>query len=221
MDGSAVLVTPPAAEPVTLAEAKLWARVDTSYTTDDALITALITAARQHIETIACRALITQTWDYFLDCFPYGGLSPLRWTYGSPFAASVPRWTQAFPSGELALPYPTLQSVTFLKYTDDTGTVQTLDPTLYQVDTARIPGRIVPAYGQVWPTARAQPNAVQVRFQSGFGASGSSVPEPLKDAIKVLVATWYGQRETLAPGTIGTIPAVLDVLINQYRVYWL
>lgn len=44
------LLTPPTAEPVSLVEAKLHLRVD--FNDDDALITSLITAARQAAETI-------------------------------------------------------------------------------------------------------------------------------------------------------------------------
>ncbi len=41
-----------------------------SDTTEDAILSALITAARQQVEAITQRALITQTWDAYLDEFP-------------------------------------------------------------------------------------------------------------------------------------------------------
>lgn len=47
------LITAPAAEPITLAEAKLHARADTS--AYDSLITALIVAAREECEHITGR----------------------------------------------------------------------------------------------------------------------------------------------------------------------
>lgn len=59
------LVTAPATEPLTLAEAKLHLRVDTDV--EDSLITALITAARQKVEDDTWRTLITQTWKLSLD----------------------------------------------------------------------------------------------------------------------------------------------------------
>ena len=51
------LVTPPAEEPVSLAEARLHLRVD--FTDDDALITSLIAAARQAAETLTGRQFVT------------------------------------------------------------------------------------------------------------------------------------------------------------------
>jgi uncharacterized phiE125 gp8 family phage protein len=52
----------PALEPVTLAEAKLFARIDGSE--EDLLIQALIVAARLRVEALTRRILVTQTWRY-------------------------------------------------------------------------------------------------------------------------------------------------------------
>ena len=54
-----VMTTGPVVEPLTLTEAKAHLRVDS--TVEDPLISSLITAARQHIETTLTIALITQT----------------------------------------------------------------------------------------------------------------------------------------------------------------
>lgn len=85
-----VLQTAPTTEPVTTAEAKTHLRVTTS--DDDTYIGTLITVARRHVETITGRALINQTWDYFLDNFP--------------------------PGDKIVIPLPRLSSVTTVKYTD-------------------------------------------------------------------------------------------------------
>ena len=50
----------PTSEPVTLAECKTWLRVDIA--DDDALLSALVTAARDAHELYCNRAYITQTW---------------------------------------------------------------------------------------------------------------------------------------------------------------
>lgn len=52
-------ITPPVTEPVTLAEAKAHLRID--YADEDALITALITVAREQAEALTGLALLTRT----------------------------------------------------------------------------------------------------------------------------------------------------------------
>lgn len=53
-------IAPPASEPVTLAEAKLYLRVDS--TSEDSLISDLIVAARMSAESWLRSSLITQSW---------------------------------------------------------------------------------------------------------------------------------------------------------------
>jgi uncharacterized phiE125 gp8 family phage protein len=60
------LNTPPAAEPVTLDQAKAWLRVE-SGSDEDALIAALIAAARARAEWHTGRAFVTQAWTLWLD----------------------------------------------------------------------------------------------------------------------------------------------------------
>lgn len=63
--------TAPASEPVTLAEAKLFLRVDGS--AEDTLITALIEAARGSAEEYLGRSLITQIWQLAYDDYLESG----------------------------------------------------------------------------------------------------------------------------------------------------
>ena len=65
---SLVRYTAPASEPVTLAEAKVQCRVDTS--DDDAYITSLIVAARTYVEDILDISIMGQTWEARYDAFP-------------------------------------------------------------------------------------------------------------------------------------------------------
>ena len=60
------LTAPPATEPVSLAQAKAWLRVESGNDEDD-LITALIQAARVRCEWHTGRAFVTQGWTLWLD----------------------------------------------------------------------------------------------------------------------------------------------------------
>ena len=59
------IVTAPTLEPVTLTEAKAWARIDT--TDDDTVVTGLITAARMAGEEYLRRTLISTSYKLTID----------------------------------------------------------------------------------------------------------------------------------------------------------
>lgn len=184
------LYTAPAAEPVTLAEAKLHCKVDT--TDDDTLVTSLITAARLQAEHQTGRVLVTQTWDVTLD---------------------------EFPDDSIELPCPPLQSVTSITYLDAAGASQTLASTEYQVIINELVGRIVPAYGKSWPVTLAQPAAITVRLVAGYGLA-AAVPAGIKAWMLIAIATLYAQREALIVGTITSeLPREFYAgLLDPYRL---
>jgi uncharacterized phiE125 gp8 family phage protein len=68
---SSLLLTAPAVEPLSLAEAKDYLRVE--HNDDDDVIAALIAASRIHVEAQTRCALITQTWRITLDAWPAEG----------------------------------------------------------------------------------------------------------------------------------------------------
>jgi len=72
---TAYLLAGPAEEPVSLAEAKAFLKVDES--NEDGLITTLIGAARLHVEGVTGRALLAQSWRVVLDAWPEGGVVKL------------------------------------------------------------------------------------------------------------------------------------------------
>lgn len=135
-------VTPPTAEPVTLAEARAHARIDT--VTDDAGLAARILAARQYIEQVTGRALLTQTLELSLD---------------------------DFPCGEIALPRAPVASIVSVTYTDTAGATQTVSASDYTLDGNSLPPRLVPAYGKVWPSSRGDVGNVKVQFVAGETAA--------------------------------------------------
>ena len=104
-----------------------------------------------------------------------------------------------------------------MKYLDESGTLQTLSSSLYTVDTARQPARIVPAYGEEWPATLDTINAVTVEFTAGYGATSASVPAPLRHWILLAIGEMYENRNASAER-----PAIrsqfVDHLLDPYIV---
>ena len=184
----------PAAEPVTLAEAKSHLRVD--HSEEDALITSLILAARIQAETHTKLAFVDQTFVYKIDRFPPNG--PV--------------------DSLLILPRSPLDSVSSVTYLDTAGDSQTLATSVYEVDTASLPGRIRLKFDQVWPNTRTHPEVVTITFIAGYGTL-TSVPENIKAAIKLLVANYYEQRAPVVVGTTASeIPLSVERLLSDATV---
>jgi len=173
----------PAAEPVTLSEAKAQCRVDIS--DDDAYLTALITCAREYLEEMLDLSMITQTWQARYDVFPL--------------------W-------EIILPRPPMRpAAVTVTYRDEAGNNQTLLSTSdhFQVDSNIVPGRIYPLYNGVWPAVRGDENSVTVQWQAGYGAAGTAVPSILRQAMLILIAHWYEMRQPVFAGYSQVVPVPL------------
>ena len=191
------LITPPAAEPLSLTELRTYARLDTD-NSPDALLTMLLTAARTVAENRTGRALITQTWELVLD---------------------------KFPAAELELGMLPLQSITSVKYYDGAGVLQTLVGTAYALDADTLPGWLLPAYNTTWPDTYAIANAVIIRFVAGYGAAGSFVPAELRMWIAAQVAAAYNNPDGTLPGSSGGLFSAMsaalpfiDGLLDAYRI---
>ena len=188
------IVTPPAAEPVTLAEMKSHLRYTGSG--EDALINALITAAREQCELQSGRAFVTQT---------------LRW--------SLSGWPE---SGAIRLPRPPLISVTSISYTDGDGDAQTMPGADYAVYPDAEPGRVVVAVGAGWPTATLQAGlAIRVTYVAGYG-DADDVPSRYKQAIKLLAAHWWLHREAVVLSgsqQLAELPLAVGSLLGMERVF--
>lgn len=199
------LVSAPATEPLTIAEAKSHLRVDVDDEND--LVTALIQAAREWVETFTHRALITQTWDLMLDDFP------TNW-------ASTAVHRTSMTDGAIWLPKAPLQTVTSINYIDSTGTTTLWAATNYTVDAPAGPwarvGRIVPNYAVIYPVTRLVPNSVTARFVAGYGAA-AAVPVGIKAAIKLLIGHWYQNREAVL---VGTRAAAIDIPMGLEALLW-
>ncbi len=161
-------------------------------TANDAIISDAIVDARQWAEEYTGRQFVTATWDWFLDGF--------------------------CPS--FSVPLPPLQSVTSVKYLDTAGAEQTLDAATYRVDAVSEPGRIALDYGKSWPSTHPVINAVTVRFVAGYGAA-AAVPEPIRQAILILLGELYEQRQESVPSSFAAVPFGVRALLTPYKVWHL
>lgn len=194
-DARLTLTTAPAAEPLTTSEAKTHLRVD--HSTEDTYIDALVKGARQQVERLTGRALVTQTWTLKVPRFPASGYA-------------------------LEIPIAPLASVTSVAYVDSAGVSQTWDSGNYSVDApagefARR-GLIVPDYGVSWPSTQGHLYDVTVVFVAGYGGA-SAVPAGLVEAVRLLVAHWYDTRTPVITGSIAqSVPVSVQALLDAYRL---
>jgi uncharacterized phiE125 gp8 family phage protein len=186
-------------EPVTVDQAKAHARINTD--DDDALLATYITAARQYCEKITGRAFLTQTWRLSLEHFPFWRYRPRGVASTQHYHwAGVPNWWRPV----ILLPRPNLIAVSSITYLDTTGAEQTLDSSLYLVDTDGLPGAVQPQYNATWPFTTIQRGAVKVTYTAGYGDDPEDVPATLQLAILQLVAHWYENRESTVLPQSGT-----------------
>lgn len=185
------LVTPPVEEPISLSEAKEFMRITSS--DDDALITALIPAARLIIESYIRQAIIEQTWDLSLDFVP-GDI-----------------WLQLYPAP--------LREIVHVQTEKRDGTTET-DTTLsnYRTDTNSEPGRIILKEGETWPIDLQLGDSFRIRFKVGIGVDASEVDEALKTACKMLTLHLYENRDVCAELSSVSMPMVIKALLHPYIV---
>lgn len=182
--------TAPTEEPVSLAEMKLHLRVD--HTDEDALIAGLITAAREQCEIEArrtfCTATIEQRWE--------------RWP-----------WAGGFP-----LHRGPVQSITSITYTDEDGNTGTMSSSDYLLYKETDPPTVVLKPDAEWPVVDLMPGySISIKYVAGYGAA-AAVPQRYKQAIKLMAANWYENREPVVVGTIVTqIPMAVRALLDTDR----
>lgn len=161
----AVLVTPPVAEPVTLAEAKKQLELASSDTAHDAHLALLIQAAREQWEADTDSCCLSQTWKVYAE---------------------------EFDDDEIYLPKRPIQSVTHVKYYDASNVQQTLSTSVYSLDDAARAVRLDSL--QIWPAVYDRFDAITITFVAGY-TSAAAVPAIHKQAILLLVGKYFENRD--------------------------
>ena len=209
-------ITPPAAEPVTLAQAKAHLRVD--WTDDDSYITTLIAAARRYCEVSAKRTFVNTVYAMIDDGFPFS-VNPInrqiRQFYGQFQTAqgAVFPGVLALNAGVIQFPRAPLVSVQSVQYLDANGTLQTMPSSSYIVATGS-PGRMQPTFGTIWPVTLPVISAVTIEFTAGYGPDATTVIESDQQAVLMMVGHYYENREAVAQGTLLPVPMAVEHLLG-------
>ncbi len=184
------LLAPPLAEPVTLAEAREFLRVDDNI--EDGFISTLISAARLHVESVTGRALISQTWRLVADDWPADRI--------------------------ILLPRSPLVSIDSITAFDAGGNPVSLALAQFQPQANMAPARIfLPEKISGSPDLR-EFNGIEVDYVAGFGSAPSDIPNDLRHALLSLVGYWFEHRDALVvAGSGSVVPRGFDGLLSAYR----
>jgi uncharacterized phiE125 gp8 family phage protein len=206
-----VQVTAPAEEPLNATEVK--SRLSIGSEVSDDVIEAFITAARQTLDGRdgrLQRCLMQQSWKLTID--------------------------SRFPCEPIKIPLPPLISIDSVRYVDPNGAWQTVAEENYRtVEGYR--AEVVPVHGVSWPSTRCQLGAVEIEFTAGYGTDPADVPEPIRQAITLMVSNLrslsarnlflsqdtvdgVGSKYYVVGGNAAAaIDATVDALLGPYRVY--
>lgn len=170
----------PAVDLVTTDEAKENLRI--LHNDHDARISALRDAAVAHLdgyEGILGRCLVTQTWRQDFT---------------------------GWPVGLMRLPFPDVQAISSIVYSDTAEAEQTVSNTLYELLADELGSYVRFRDAFTSPALYSdRSDPVRVTFTVGYGDAASDVPAALVHAAHVLISHWYKNRETLGDPNIGRL----------------
>jgi len=182
-----ILVEGPAVEPVTVLEMRAWLRLDAD--AEDALVAGLIKAARLAVEAAARRVLVESRWRVLVDAWPAGRI--------------------------VRIPLSPLIAVDAVQVRDAAGALHDVAASAYRVDAGIDPARVLVAPGA--PEPGVTPGGIAIEFRAGFGPTAAAVPEPLRHAVRLLVARWFEHRGDDVEAARAALPDDVLTLVAPYR----
>lgn len=195
------VVTTATDEPLTLEEVKSHLRLELGETEQDDLLNGYIKTARDVAEKYTNRKFIHTTIDLYFD----------EWPDEDGF--------------ELAYSPMSTNTVPTVTYTDYDSSTITLSSTAWKADYISEPGRICLDSGQSWPSDTLhEVNPIKIRYQVGYTAESSNVPQVIKNAMLLMIGDLYENRENTIVGQMGatrieSIPMGAKALLSPHRVY--
>jgi len=211
LSDNAVRLVPPSQEPITLAEARRFLRIDVpgypGDTSQDDLIRSFITGARRAIEdgidcSIGVQTIMVaaESFTHLANC--YTGAS----TYG------------------IELPYGPIRSIASIKYLTSDGQDLTVNPASYRL-TETPPQRIVLRPGFSWPSASMEPDSVRVTYVAGYGPAARGVFDQPDTYADQYADAYSDSNEPNIPATVADRFTIPESLVIALRLlvghYWI
>lgn len=191
-------VAPPAAELITLVQAREHLKLETEGSPpthpDDDLVTVLITVAREAAENYTGLVIAQRDFTVVLDEFPAYTIDMQLW------------------------PVTAVGSVI---YTDQNDATQTVSAANYELDNHTRPASIVSPV-EAWPATKVTPNAVIATVTAGFTDGHSPDPYPCPKAIIQAMLLTIGHLYENRQSVVGTqryeLPLGVQSLLTPYRI---
>lgn len=187
-------ISEPSSELITLEEARLHLKLDAEGSPlahpDDALVEALITAARQSAEN-------------FMN---------------APVGECVRELRLSNFASEIAIP-DRVVSITAVTYIDTNGSTQVVDSGDYELAGTPAAPILRPVYDGEWPTdIRDQDDAVRIRYTTGYSTgSPNTLPAAIKAAMLLTIGHLYANRQAVAEKPAYELPLGVMSLLQPYR----
>lgn len=181
------LVTGPATEPLTYAEAKAYLRLNDD--SEQSLVTSLISAARGIVEGQTWRPLISQVWAAQLDF--------------SEVNSSVIRINKA--------PVISIDTVT---YYDSNNALQTLSASNWESDIYGSPARF---RLKTIPICYERMNTLQVNFTAGYANAAAVPNDIKSALYMIIGHLYENRQDVVTGTQVNEIPMASKYLLEPYR----
>tara|TARA_A100001201_G_C4095729_1_gene203687 strand:+ start:5155 stop:5727 length:573 start_codon:yes stop_codon:yes gene_type:complete len=175
----------PIVPPISVEELKKHLRVD--FPDDDEIIDTMLRAASEALEAECGLSFSVADYTVTLDCFP---------------------------AREFTIPHGPITEISSIEYRDTDEVLQTLAPSLYEVELRS--GRLRPVTGESWPNLGDSFSPVVITYQAGYP---TQIPYPIAAAIRLVAADHYRNREASIEITAQMIeiPFGVQRMIDPFR----
>ncbi len=185
-----ISLTSPAVEPISVTDVKTFLRFDNTH--EDVLIGSLITTARLYVENKINRKLISQDCLLYLD-----KISKTRL---------------------LDIVVGPIQTVTQIQIYNANNSPTLIAPDSYELDLISYPARLFQKQAD-WAQETRKFNAIEITMRIGYGDNSTDVPEPIRQAMRILVAHWFERREPVILGSSAVhVPETVVSLLTPYMM---